>query len=150
MAVARVEEKRFTKHEGNGGSLAAQTLQETLRLPRESWWERNFKWEKNLTVGNRTIEKGWVIPQQLGVALIVLIITGVVGMYWVMDARIDAKDNAYQEQRDMLIEIKTELKIKKEHDDQRFRKMETEFESVHAWQQVTNREMAKIQLRGSQ
>lgn len=150
MSVAKIDQSRFTQHEGNGSRLAAKTLQETVLRTRETWWAKLFKWETDLTVGNKTIEKGWVIPQQLGIALIVLILSGIAGLYWTMSSRIDAKDNAYQEQRDMLIEIKTELKIRKEHDDQRFQKLETEFQSVHAWQQVTNREMAKIQLRGSQ
>lgn len=143
MALARVEETRFTKHNGNGGSLAAKTLQETVLRARETWWSKNFKWEKNLTVAGRTIEKGWVVRPQLGTALIILILTGVGTLYWTMSARIDAKDNAYQQQRDMLIEIKTELRIKKEHDIENNEKLEKRFQNVEATQIVLGRDLAK-------
>lgn len=103
MALARVEETRFTKSNGNGGSLAAKTLQETLQLPRkESWWERNFKWEKNLTVAGRTLEKGWVVPQQLGIALIVVIL-GVIGWAY------KSSTADQRETRDSIIRMETML-----------------------------------------
>lgn len=145
MSVTKIDQSRFTQHEENGGSSAARTLQEALHLPRkESWWKQYFKWEKNLTVAGRTIEKGWVVPQPLGIALIVLILSGVAGLYWTMSARIEAKDNAYQEQRDMLIEIKTELKIQKEHELEYRDEVKDKLGDLEAWQQVTNKDLAKL------
>lgn len=143
MAVAQIDKTRFTKHNGNGSS-AARTLQEALHLPKESWWAKNFKWEKDLTVAGRTVEKGWVIPQQLGIALIILILSGLAGLYWTMDSRIDAKDAAYQQQRDMLIEIKTELKLAKEHEVEARERLERQIGDLAAWQQVTNKDLARI------
>lgn len=67
-------------------------------------------------MAGRVIEKGLVVTPTMGLT-IVLAIAGIAGgMYWRMNDRIEAKDQAYQEQRDMLIEIKTELKIQKEHE----------------------------------
>lgn len=77
MAVAQIDKTRFTHHNGNGSS-AARTLQEALHLPKQSWWSKYFKWENNLTVAGKTVEKGWVVPQQLGIAMIVVVL-GVVG-----------------------------------------------------------------------
>lgn len=104
MALAKVEQARFTKHNGNGGSLAAKTLQETLRLPRErTFLEKLFKPE-NLTVAGREV-KGLVVPHwAAGVLLAALISIG-----WTTYSKV-------AEQRDMLIEMKTELKLAKEHE----------------------------------
>jgi hypothetical protein len=69
-------------------------------------------------------------------------------LYWTMSARIDAKDNAYQEQRDLLIRMDQRLMDKEKHDNERFQKLENRFESVEAWQQVTNKDLAQIKARG--
>jgi hypothetical protein len=98
--------------------------------------------------GGVGLDKGWVIPQQLGIALIILILGGVGTLYWTMSARIDAKDNAYQEQRDLLIRMDQRLMDKEKHDNERFQKLENRFESVEAWQQVTNKDLAQIKARG--
>lgn len=95
----------------------------------------------------RTIEKGWVVPQPLGIALIVLILSGVIGIYWHMDGRINAKDEAYQAQRDMLIEIKTELKIQKEHELEYRQEQRQINGETQAWQQITNKEVAQLKER---
>lgn len=131
MALAKVDSTRFTTQQ-NGGSSADRFLQDNLHRP-YSWWRSWLgRWEDNLTVAGRTIEKGWVIPQQLGIALIILTLSGLAGLYWTMDSRIDAahaaaaaKDESYQQQRDMLIEIKTELRIRKE-DDAEFKRKQVE------------------------
>lgn len=143
MSLAQVERPKFTKTNGNGVSSAATVLQEALHLPRP-WWTQLFKWENNLIVSGRTIEKGWVIPQPLGIALILLILSGVGTIYWRLDSRIDAKDQAYQEQRDMLIEIKTELKLSKEHEAEARQRLEHQLGDLAAWQQVTNKDLARI------
>jgi hypothetical protein len=149
MALAKVDNSRFTKNQ-NGGSSANRVLQDILHLPYpEPWWRRWLgQWEDNLTVAGRTLDKGWVIPQQLGIALIILILGGVGTLYWTMSARIDAKDNAYQEQRDLLIRMDQRLMDKEKHDNERFQKLENRFESVEAWQQVTNKDLAQIKARG--
>lgn len=60
-------------------------MQDTFEV-HPTWWERIkhrwFKWERNLTVAGRTIEKGWVVPQPLGIALIIVLLGGVGGLYW--------------------------------------------------------------------
>lgn len=90
-------------------------LHRVFDMSQPAWWHKYFKWE-TLTVAGRVIEKGLVVTPTMGLT-IVLAIAGIAGgVYWRMNDRIEAKDQAYQEQRDMLIEIKTELKIQKEHE----------------------------------
>lgn len=90
-------------------------LPEVFDSPEPKWWQRYFKWE-TLTVAGRTIEKGLVLTPTMGLTVVLAIAAMMGTMYWRMSDRIEAKDSAYQQQRDMLIEIKTELKIAKEHD----------------------------------
>jgi hypothetical protein len=58
---------------------ASRRLQEAFQPPKtvEPWWttlwRRWFKWE-TLTVDGKVIEKGWVVPQPLGIALLVVVL----------------------------------------------------------------------------
>lgn len=71
--------------------------------PSPRWWEKYFKLE-NLTVAGREV-KGLVVPHwAAGVLLAALISIG-----WTTYSKV-------AEQRDMLIEMKTELKLAKEHE----------------------------------
>lgn len=60
----------------------------------ETWWKRWFKWE-TLTVAGRTIEKGWVVPQGLGIALIIFILGFAGTLHWRVTDAVStlAKDN---------------------------------------------------------
>jgi len=90
--------------------------------------ERWFKWEYNLTVAGRTIEKGWVVPQPLGIALILVMISGTSVLYWrIIDSQASQDREVtekLQAQRDLLIEVKTTLAIKAEADREKQRKNE--------------------------
>lgn len=107
MSVSKIDETRFTKHEGNGSS-AARTLQEALHLPRErTFLEKLFKPE-NLTVAGREV-KGFVIPHWAAGVLLAAILGGMGYMY-------RSFSGEQQVQREMLIEMKTELRLAKEHE----------------------------------
>lgn len=90
----------------------------TLSQP---WWHKYFRWEKNLTLANgRTIEKGWVVPQPLGVALLVIIIGGVGSLYWRVTDKVADMDEKQrvemQAQREILIRLDQKLTDKNAHD----------------------------------
>jgi hypothetical protein len=59
---------------------AREWARATGELPRiespVSGWRKWFTWE-TLTVAGRTVEKGWVVPQPLGIALIVVMLGGI-------------------------------------------------------------------------
>lgn len=107
MSVSKIDESRFTKTNGNGSS-AARTLQEALHLPRErTFLEKLFKPE-NLTVAGREV-KGFVIPHWAAGVLLAAILGGMGYMY-------RSFSGEQQVQREMLIEMKTELRLAKEHE----------------------------------
>lgn len=134
---ARTQETRRRTHSNNGN------LHRVFDAPQVRWYHRIFKWE-TLTVAGRTIEKGIVLTPVMCLTLILAIATMVGTVYWRMSDRIEAKDNAYQQQRDMLIEIKTELKIRKEHDVEKFEHIEKRFQNSDAVQIVLGRDIAKL------
>lgn len=70
--------------------------------PQPPWWHKYFTWERNLIVAGRSVEKGWVVPQPLGVALIVLML-GVVGWAYTSNTK-DARDT-----RESIIRMETML-----------------------------------------
>lgn len=126
---------------GNTGELPDE--------PQPKWWRKYFKWE-NLTVAGREV-KGWVVPQQLGIALIVLIISGAVGMYWRMDSKIEAATKAAEvtakENRDLLIRLDQRLIDKDVHDKEKDEQFEKRFQNVEAVQIVLGRDIAKLDAR---
>ena len=111
-------------------------------------WQRVkslFPHPEEITVAaGKVVQKGIVLTPTMCLALVLAIAGMVGGMYWRMDGRIEAKDQAYQEQRDMLIEIKTELKIAKEHEIEARQRLERQIGDLAAWQQVTNKDLARI------
>lgn len=125
-------------------------LQVALDKPQVSWWQRYFKWE-TLTVAGRTIEKGWVVPQPLGIALLVVMLGGVGSLYWrltdkVADSTVtQAREN--RELREMLIRIDQKFTDKDIHDQERNEEFQKRFQNADAWQTVTNRDMAALKLR---
>lgn len=95
--------------------------------------------------------KGWVVPQQLGIALIVLIISGAVGMYWRMDSKIEAATKAAEvtakENHDLLIRLDQRLIDKSDHDEESDERLEKRFQNVEAVQIVLGRDIAKLDAR---
>jgi hypothetical protein len=95
-----------------------------------------------------------VVPQPLGIALLLVILGGVGSLYWrIADKQVEADKAAttrYIEQREMMIRLDQRLIDKNIHDGQRFEQLDNRFNSVEAWQQVTNKEIVKLQQRPSQ
>lgn len=98
---------------------------------------------EELTVAGRAV-KGLVVTPTMGLTIILAIATMMGGLYWRMSDQIEAKDTAYQQQRDMLIEIKTELKLSKEHEAEARQRLEQQIGDLAAWQQVTNKDLARV------
>lgn len=101
----------------------------------EAWWKHWFEWE-TLTVAGKTIEKGWVVPQPLGIALIVLILGGVGSLYWRLTDKVSEMSSSQavksQELREMLIRLDQRLIDKQAMDDkeQRERKNKDELQDL--------------------
>ena len=124
-AEEHVNDHRAAFRQYRGSNGANITLPETLLPPATgTWWERIkqrwFHWEP-LTVAGRVIEKGWVVPQPLGIALLVVILGGVGSLYWRIVDKQNAQDvtvnSKLQEQRDLLIRLDQRLMDKQSVDD---------------------------------
>lgn len=122
MQVVR-DIERPSQTNGHG---AAKKLQDSLHLPvKLPFWTRvresvrraffGVAQPEILNVAGRTVS-GLVVPYWAAGVVLAAVLSGFGFMYKSMDSRIDAKDEAYQAQRDMLIEIRTELRLSKEHD----------------------------------
>lgn len=120
---------------GVSGTLQPQ-MQRGEPEPLQPWWKQYFRWE-NLTVAGRNIEKGWVVPQPLGIALLLVILGGVGSLYWrITDKQIEADKTAtarYMEQREMMIRLDQRFIDKDIHDNQE-RKQIKEHQELHALQ----------------
>lgn len=124
MSLAHVDKTRFTKHEGNGS--AARTLQEALHLPRkEFWWKRYFKWENNLTVAGRTVEKGWVITPAIGAVIVGALLTAGWATY-------TSGQSEQRETRDAIIRMETMLDERTKMFDRQQDKLEQELKDERA------------------
>lgn len=111
----------------------------TLSQP---WWHKYFRWEKNLTLANgRTIEKGWVVPQPLGVALIIAIIGGVGWTY-------SSSTTERRETRDAIIRMETMLNERtqsfREQQAELKQRMETEHRVAELQREKQNEEMRDL------
>lgn len=92
-------------------------------------------------MAGRTINKGWVLPQPLGIALILTIISGVGAIYWRTTDRIDKQSEVFtevfskemREQRDLMIRLDQRLIDKTVHDAEEQRKVKeaTELQAMH-------------------
>jgi hypothetical protein len=105
-------------------------LHRALDAPQVKWWHRFFKWEPNLTVANKVIEKGFVITPQIAGILLVAFLS-VLGWAY--------KSNTadQRETRDAIIEMKTMLNERT----QTFKEQQAEIKS----QMDTERRVAEIQ-----
>lgn len=98
-------------------------------------------------MAGRTIEKGWVLPQPLGIALLLLIITSVGAMYWRMDSKIEshntAKSKLEQDNHDLLIRLDQRLIDKEKHDAEKKEELEKRLQNIDATQIVLARDIIK-------
>jgi hypothetical protein len=109
-------------------------IQGMLLLPAAPWYKRwfSFTWE-DLTVAGREV-KGFVVPQYAAAALLVAIIGAFGFMY-----------QQNQAQREILIRLDQKLSDKMAYDDKEFMKLDTRFASVEAWQDVTNKQLVRME-----
>jgi hypothetical protein len=91
-------------------------MQETLDRG-EAWWRKYFKWERNLIVAGRTIERGWVVPQPLGIALLLIILGGVGSLYWRLTDKTAEQAMQQHELREMIIRMDQRLMDKQASDE---------------------------------
>jgi hypothetical protein len=103
---------------------AVQTTPTTIRWY-ERLWGRIFTRE-NLIVAGREIKNGWVVPQALGVALILVIISGTSVLYWRIIDKQASQDKAFSDkferQNELLIRLDQRLIDKSIHDAEEERK----------------------------
>lgn len=100
-----------------------------------------------LNVAGRVINKGIVLTPTMALTLF-LAMAGVMGtMYYRMTDTIAVQGQTISAQNELLIRLDQRLMDKNEHDNQRFQKLENKFDSVDAWQQVTNKDIAQIKAR---
>lgn len=92
----------------------------------------------------RTIEKGWVVPQPLGIALIVLVSSAVIGMAgWAY--RSSTADN--RETRDAIIRMETMLNERTRVFDQQQAKIEAELKDERAVAQLQRERQGSLQMK---
>lgn len=103
-------------------------MQEVLDDPswRDRFKDRWFKWERNLIVAGKVIEKGWVVPQALGIALILAMLSCTGVLYWRIIDKQAAQDKAWEErfskQNELLIRLDQSMIIKERIDSEKQRK----------------------------
>ena len=119
----------------NGGTGRLDDFENERGEPEQPGWKKYFKWEDNLTVANRTIEKGWVVPQPLGIALCIILIGGVGGLYWrIIDKQVESDKEFTQKldkQNELLIRLDQALIDKEKHDNSERREIK-EKQELHA------------------
>lgn len=90
-------------------------------------------WE-NFTMSDGRELKGFVIPPWVAAVMLTAFISAVGFLY-----------SQNQTQRELLIRVDQRLEDKTLHDNQEFLKMNGRFDSVEAWQSVTNKEIVRLQ-----
>jgi hypothetical protein len=123
----------FKQHgRSNGANII---LPEILLPPAGSWWERfkgAFKWE-NLTVAGRDV-KGIVVTPAMGLT-IVLALGGLLGAgYRSLQGDIAEQRREARESRDLMIEVRTQLKMKDSYDQQEFQKLNNRIDGTQEHQ----------------
>jgi hypothetical protein len=129
-------------------------MQESFDEPRASWWsefkERWFKWER-ITLAGKVIEKGWVVPQPLGIALLLVLLGGVGSLYWRLTDKATEQSAQTQAVREMLIRLDQRLIDKNDHDNQRFQQLEQQIEGSKSHQaaieSLFNKEIAQLKAK---
>lgn len=88
--------------------------------------------------------KGWIVPQPLGIALILVILGSIGSLYWRMNDRIGQANDTIAKQNELLIRLDQRLLDKSDRDKEFRAEIYSKFESVMAWQEVTNKTLAKM------
>lgn len=109
-------------------------------------------------MAGRTIEKGWVVPQALGVALIMFILgtsittLGVAGtLYWKVTDAVGVQAGETRDVRERLIRLDERLIQKDNSDRERHDNMRQEMEGIRSHQaaieSVMNKEISQLKAR---
>lgn len=118
MALARVERRDFTSN----GASAAKAMQESVHLPEslptklhwreriKSWWFR-FKREWEPVTVNKSIDSV-TMPKWIAIGIFGAVLAFGTQQWW-----------RSSDQRDMLIELKTELRMAKEYEAERTKQL---------------------------
>ena len=130
------------------GDAAIPVMQELQQ--RRSWAERLREWlfrREDLTVAGREIKNGWVIPQSLGIALIVFILSGIGTLYWRMSENIATQNKALADQEKMLIRLDQRLIDNNEHDRAKAEQLEKRLQNIDALNIAQGRDIARIEAK---
>lgn len=109
--------------------------------------KRLFPSPEVLDVAGRVIEKGLVLTPTMGLTIVLALGTIFGTFYWRMSDTINEQGKTINTQNELLIRLDQRLLDKGTHDDQRFQKLEHSFDSVEAWQGVTNKDIATIKVK---
>lgn len=133
----RADRAKQRNRNGHRLEVAAVSPEPDAPLPTKSWRDF-FRWE-NLTVDGREV-KGFVVsPQIAGIFLVAFL--GMLGWAY-KSTTADSRETLKAITRmETLLEERTRT-FERGQD-----KMEERFGSVEAWQQVTNKEIVKLQLQ---
>lgn len=102
-------------------------------------------------MAGREIKNGWVIPQPLGIALIIFILGGTGGLYWRMSDNIALQNKALSDQKEMIIRLDQRL-IDKNDRDQEFRQeikndLNMALQNEDAVNKVNEKRLARLEER---
>lgn len=97
-----------------------------------------------LDVAGRVV-KGFVVPHWAAGVLLAAILAAGGAMYRSMSGQIADQGKVINSQNELLIRLDQRLIDKGTNDRDRFEKLERKFDSVEAWQGVTNKEIVKLQ-----
>jgi len=132
--VKRIQAARAQTGKSSGEIVPQDFALRPLSSP-ASWWaqfkERYFKWER-LTVAGKVIEKGWVMPQALGIALILTMLSCTGVLYWrIIDKQADQDktwNDRFDKQNELLIRMDQTIIMKTQQDNEKQRKQQEENE----------------------
>ena len=125
------------------GDAAIPPMQKSLHERIREWL---FKRE-DLTVAGREIKNGWVIPQPLGIALIIFILGGVGGLYYRMSDNIAIQNKALTDQREMLIRLDQRLLDKDERDRENKEELSKRLQNIDALNIAQGRDLARLEAK---
>lgn len=109
-------------------------------------------------MGDKTVEKGWIVPPALGVALIIFMLgasittLGAAGtLYWKVTDAVGTQANETRDVRERLIRLDERLIQKDNSDRERHDNMRQELEGVKSHQaaieSVMNKEISQLKAR---
>ena len=98
-------------------------------------------------MAGREIKNGWVIPQPLGIALIIFILGGVGGLYYRMSDNIAIQNKALTDQREMLIRLDQRLLDKDERDRENKEELSKRLQNIDALNIAQGRDLARLEAK---